>query len=404
MKRTKFVRSLSMALALILLCAALPFGALAAESETYKKPHVEITAEHVTLDQTHFEYTGEEIRPNITVRVDDKLLTLDKEYTLEYKNNVEVGTATVIVKGRTNAKPVGYSGKVAIPFYIDPKTSDEDQKDLITIIGTDVIIAGTEFIATGEAIEPGITVTVAGKELVEGEDYTLVYENNLEPGTASVTVTGVADKGYTGSVTIHFTIQAAPETPTEPEETQPEETQPEDTKPEETQPEETQPEETQPEETQPEETQPEETQPEETQPEDTKPVSYKILKGNGAVWHKDSGKSLSFTVDGDAEDFVKVEIDGKTVNSKYYTVKDGKHSVITLKDTFLQHLENGKYDITIQFTDGEAEGRFKITAPADDSNPKTGDSFALHSWTALLFVSLTGIIGTAFAFRKKIWK
>ena len=389
MKHPKFVRGLSMALALILLCAAVPVGTLAAESESYKKPHVEITAEHVTLDETHFEYTGEEIRPNITVRVDDKLLTLDKEYTLEYKNNVEVGTATVIVKGRTNAKPVGYSGKVAIPFYIDPKTSDEDQKDLITIIGTDVIIAGTEFIATGEAIEPGITVTVAGKELVEGEDYTLVYENNLEPGTASVTVTGVADKGYTGSVTIHFTIQAAPETPTEPEETQPEETQPEDT---------------QPEETQPEETQPEETQPEETQPEDTKPVSYKILKGNGAVWHKDSGKSLSFTVDGDAEDFVKVEIDGKTVNSKYYTVKDGKHSVITLKDTFLQHLENGKYDITIQFTDGEAEGRFKITAPADDSNPKTGDSFALHSWTALLFVSLTGIIGTAFAFRKKIWK
>ena len=375
-----------MAMALILLCAAVPFGALAAESESYKKPHVEITAEHVTLDETHFEYTGEEIRPNVTVRVDDKLLTLDKEYTLEYKNNVEVGTATLIVKGRTNAKPVSYSGKVEIPFYIDPKTSDDSQPDLITIIGTDVLIDGTEFVATGEAIEPGITVTVAGKDLTAGEDYTLVYENNVNPGTASVTVTGVADKGYTGSVTIHFTIQAAPEKPSEPEESLPEESKPEDSKPEDTTPEDTKPEESKP-----------------TEPEDTNPVAYKITKGNGAIWHKDSGKTLSFTADGEYKDFNKLLVDGKTVNTKYYTVKEGS-TIVTLKETFLQHLENGTYSITIKFTDGEAEGTFKVTAPADDSNPKTGDDFALHGWTALLFVSLTGIIGTAFAYRKKLWK
>lgn len=361
MKIVNLRRSLSMALALILLCAALPFGALAAETTI-----VELVATDITLDETHFEYTGEEIRPNVTVRVKDHLLTLDKEYTLEYKNNVEVGEASVVVTGIATS---GYQGTVEHPFYIDPKTSDDSQGDVITIIGTDVTIDGTEFIATGEAIEPGITVTVAGKELTAGEDYTLVYENNVEPGTASVTVTGVADKGYTGSVTIHFTIQAAAEEPTEPEETQPEESKPE-----------------------------------ETDPEESTPVSYKITKGNGAIWHKDSGKDLSFTSDGAFDDFESLKVDGKTVNKKYYTVKEDKNTVITLKDSFLQQLENDKYTITIQFTDGEAEGTFKITAPADDSNPKTGDDFALRSWTALLFVSLTGIIGTTFAFRKKIWK
>lgn len=361
MKIVNLRRCLSMALALILLCAALPFGALAAETTI-----VELVATDITLDETHFEYTGEEIRPNVTVRVKDHLLTLDKEYTLEYKNNVEVGEASVVVTGIATS---GYQGTVEHPFYIDPKTSDDSQGDVITIIGTDVTIDGTEFIATGEAIEPGITVTVAGKELTAGEDYTLVYENNVEPGTASVTVTGVADKGYTGSVTIHFTIQAAAGEPTEPEETQPEESKPE-----------------------------------ETDPEETTPVSYKITKGNGAIWHKDSGKDLSFTSDGAFDDFESLKVDGKTVNKKYYTVKEDKNTVITLKDSFLQQLENDKYTITIQFTDGEAEGTFKITAPADDSNPKTGDDFALRSWTALLFVSLTGIIGTTFAFRKKIWK
>ncbi len=371
MKLFNFRRSLSMALALILLSAALPFGALAAETTI-----VELVATDITLDETHFEYTGEEIRPNVTVRVNDTLLTLDKDYTLEYKNNVEVGEAAVVVTGIATS---GYMGTVEHPFYIDPKTSDDDQPDLVTIIGTDVTIDGTEFIATGEAIEPGITVTVGGKELVAGEDYTLVYENNVAPGTASVTVTGVADKGYTGSVTIHFTIQVSSQEPSEPEETLPEESKPQ-------------------------ETTPEESKPEETEPEESKPVTYKITKGNGAIWHKDSGKTLSFTSDGKFEDFEGLQIDGKTVNKKYYTLKEGKNSIITLKESFLQRLDNGKYTITIQFADGEAEGTFKVTAPADDSNPKTGDSFALHSWTALLFISLTGIIGTGFACRKKLWK
>lgn len=375
MKLFNFRRSVSMALALMLLCAALPFGALAAETTI-----VELVATDITLDETHFEYTGEEIRPNVTVRVKDHLLTLDKDYRLEYKNNVEVGEAAVVVTGIATS---GYMGTVEHPFYIDPKTDQDDRPDLVTIIGTDVLIDGTEFTATGEPIEPGITVTIGGKELIAGEDYTLVYENNLEPGTASVTVTGVADKGYTGSVTIHFTIQEAAQEPTEPEQTQPEETQPE--------------------ETEPEESKPEDTKPDETEPEESEPVSYKITKGNGAIWHKDSGKDLSFTVDADFDQFSSVQVNGRTVNSKYYTLQEDK-GILTLKDSFLQRLENDKYTITIRFTDGEAEGTFKVTAPADDSNPKTGDSFALHSWTALLFVSLTGIIGAGFAFRKKLWK
>ncbi len=391
MKHPKFVRGLTLALALVLLCASVPLGTLAAQTEDRKKPHVEITAEHVTLDQTHFEHTGEEIRPNVTVRVGEHLLTLDKEYKLDFKNNVDVGTATVIIKGIPSAKPVSYSGKVEIPFYIEPKNTEDDKPDLITIKGTHVLIDSTEFTATGEPIEPGITVTVEGKELTAGEEYTLHYENNVEPGTASVTITGVADKGYTGSVTIQFTIQASSETPDE-------------TEPAETQPEETNPDETQPGETNPDETQPGETKPEETEPEETKPVTYKITKGNGAIWRKDSGKTLSFASDGHAKDFESLEINGKTVNSKYFHLEKGRDTVITLKKEFLQRLDLGKYTITLKFADGEAEGRFKVGAPADDSNPKTGDNFALHSWTALLFVSLTGIIGAAFAYRKKIFQ
>ncbi len=345
MKLSKSQRCIALALAL-LLTAALPVTAMADTAEL-----TELVATDITLDETRFEYTGQEIRPNVTVRVNGTLLTLDRDYTLEFKNNVEVGTAAVAVTGIPEA---GYTGTVEHPFYIDPRTTQEDSTDPVTIVGTDVTIDGTEFVATGEAIEPGITVTVAGKELTAGEDYTLVYENNVQPGTASVTVTGVADKGYTGSVTIHFTIQAAP-------------------------------------------TEPEETQPEETKPEETKPVVYKITKGNGAIWRKGSGKDLSFTADGSHKDLTKVLVGGKAVNSKYYTVEEG--TVVTLKAQFLQSLQEQKHTLTLVFADGEAEGTFQVGAAADDSNPKTGDS--IHLWTALLFVTLTGIVGTAFVFARR---
>lgn len=364
MKQTKFLRCCSMALALILVAAALPFGALAAEAEI-----IELVATDITLDETRFEYTGEEIRPNVTVRVKDQLLTLDKDYTLEYKNNVEVGTAAVVVTGIATS---GYMGTVEHPFYIEPKT--EDTPTLIPIKGTDVTIDGTSFPATGEEIKPAVTVTVDGKILTAGEEYTLIYENNIQPGTASVTVTGVEDKGYTGTVIIHYTIEAA----------------------------ETQPEETQPEETQPEETEPEETQPQETQPEETKPVFYKITKGNGASWHRNSGKNLSFTADGDHKNFTAILVDGKKVNSSYYTVAEG--TVVTLDSKLLQSLALGKHTVKLQFADGEASGTFTVSVPADDSNPKTGDDFAIHTWTALLFMSLTGMIGIGFVCRKKFRK
>ena len=369
MKRSKFQRCLATALAL-LLTAAVPVTALADSAEPR-----ELVATDITLDQTRFEYTGEEIRPNVTVRVEDHLLTLDRDYTLEYRDNVEVGTAAVVV---TAMEGSGYTGTAEHPFYIDPRTTGEDSEDPLTIQSTDVVMEGTEFPYTGQAVEPAVTVTVADKVLTAGEDYTLVYADNVEPGTASATVTGVADKGYTGSVTVHFTILEAP---TEPEETQPEETQPQ--------------------ETQPQETQPEETKPEETQPEETKPeaVSYKITKGDGAAWHRNSGKDLSFTLDPAPKALEKVLIDGKTVSSKYYTLEEG--GVVTLKAQLLQVLDLGKHSLVLTFADGQVEGSFRTSAPADESNPKTGDSSGLHLWTALLFVSLTAISGMAFLRSRK---
>ncbi|MBQ1507392.1 MAG: hypothetical protein IIZ36_03070, partial [Ruminococcus sp.] len=61
------------------------------------------------------------------------------------------------------------------------------------------------FIYTGEEIKPNeVIVEYKTKTLVEGKDYTLTYANNINPGTATFTVTGKGS--YTGSTTTDFTI------------------------------------------------------------------------------------------------------------------------------------------------------------------------------------------------------
>ena len=60
---------------------------------------------------------------------------------------------------------------------------------------------------TGSAIEPAVTVTVGDKVLVANTDYTVSYEDNVEAGTARVTVTGQGD--YEGMVELSFEIVSA---------------------------------------------------------------------------------------------------------------------------------------------------------------------------------------------------
>jgi len=208
MKNPIWKRSVSMALALILLLCAAPVTAMAAES---RFTLIQLEATDVELDQTAFQYTGEEIRPNVTVRVQERLLTLDKDYTLEYADNIEIGTGKVIVTGiGTASETVGYTGTVEIPFEI---TKEAPAFTLIPLKGTDVIIDGTEFAFTGDPIEPKVTVTVEGKTLTAGRDYSVSYRNNTQPGTGTVIVSGIATAsetvGYTGTVEINFTITPA---------------------------------------------------------------------------------------------------------------------------------------------------------------------------------------------------
>ena len=202
MRTSLLQRGLGLALALML--AAAP---LSARAEDTDNQFTELTKEHVTLEKTEYEHTGEEIRPNVTVRVEDTLLTLDTHYHLAYADNTDVGEGKVIVTGIATS---GYTGTVEVPFSIVEK---EEEPEPVALEEGHVKLDKTEFTFDGKAVEPTVTVTVGDKVLARDTDYTLTFENNDKIGDAYAVVTAKEGSGYTGTVRAKFTIKEAPKAP-----------------------------------------------------------------------------------------------------------------------------------------------------------------------------------------------
>ncbi|WP_206425702.1 fibronectin type III domain-containing protein [Ruminococcus sp. Marseille-P6503] len=143
----------------------------------------------IELDQTEFMYDGNAAEPAITVKDGDRLLAVNTDYKVEYSDNVNAGAASATITG------IGeYSGSVVISFEIKPERAEK----------LSVSVADDDLVYTGKALSPEVTVTNEEKTLVSGRDYYLVYKNNINAGTAEVTVIGTGN--YTGEVTRSFTI------------------------------------------------------------------------------------------------------------------------------------------------------------------------------------------------------
>ena len=58
----------------------------------------------ITLDQEKYPYTGSEIKPDVTVKFGKTEFVKDKDYTVSYSNNKDVGTGekqpTVTIKDK----------------------------------------------------------------------------------------------------------------------------------------------------------------------------------------------------------------------------------------------------------------------------------------------------------------
>ena len=70
---------------------------------------------------------------------------------------------------------------------------------------------GTTYTYTGEQIQPTVTVTVGGKELVKDKDYTVTYGKNINVGDGTVIITAKGNYAF-DKYTEYFTIEQAEQT------------------------------------------------------------------------------------------------------------------------------------------------------------------------------------------------
>ena len=142
------------------------------------------------------EYYGDEcwVRPRVTFG--DQELMYDYDYTLSYRDNVNAGTAKVIVTGKGY-----YTGSKEATFTITPAPIEG-------YVAWEGLDPWTSYTYTGKPIiakprEKSLVTT----DLVEGKDYMVKYKNNVNAGKATVSVVGIGN--YTGSVSDTYTIKKA---------------------------------------------------------------------------------------------------------------------------------------------------------------------------------------------------
>lgn len=138
-------------------------------------------------------YTGKAQTQSITVKYRNKTLKNGKDYTVSYQNNINAGTAYVIIKGKGS-----YSGTVKRSFSIKPA--------IIYKQCTFYKIASQYY--TGSQIKPVPKIKNGTTTLKNGTNFTLTYKNNVNKGTAKVYIKGKGN--YSGSCSLTFSITARP--------------------------------------------------------------------------------------------------------------------------------------------------------------------------------------------------
>lgn len=210
-----------------------------------------------------YTYTGEVIIPDLTVKMGTQILQKDIHYTVS-GDSVNAGTGSVTI---TAVPESGYTGGKTVSFTIEKAdmnqqvptgpfaatygqelsvislaqwpgwkwknpnnkvgnagiqkhqmvytSTDLNYKDQIaevevtvapkSLSGAMIKIQGpSSFAYTGSPIEPVFTVSSDGNN-VTAKDYTVVFENNINAGTATIRLTGKGN--YTGEVSKNFEIK-----------------------------------------------------------------------------------------------------------------------------------------------------------------------------------------------------
>lgn len=145
----------------------------------------------IKIEADTYIFSGNYIRPHAEIYLGETKLSQDEDYEIVYEDNFDAGTASITVYGIGD-----YFGELSKTFTIEKANIN------------DVTINRIENQTyKGIELKPDIDSVWGSYDLEKGKDYSLTYENNINKGTATVTIQ--AKGNFEGVRIVSFEISAA---------------------------------------------------------------------------------------------------------------------------------------------------------------------------------------------------
>ena len=149
----------------------------------------------ITLDQTEYVYDGQAKEPEVTVKNGDEVVAAD-EYTVEYKNNTDAGTATVAVTGKGIL-----TGNKEVTFTIAPA-----EQEVTVPVSSFTKTEGDAAFALNAFGREGAVLTYSSSD---AKIVSVDAEGNVTPlkaGTATITVKASAKNYKDATASVNVTV------------------------------------------------------------------------------------------------------------------------------------------------------------------------------------------------------
>ncbi len=158
-------------------------------SVEYEIIALELSSSWITYTYTeNYRYTASEIElTDLVIKLGENVLEKPRDYSLEYRNNINVGISTVTVKATIGGN---YSGSKELTFNIVSAYDPSIDGDIL--IDVEAFIEQNNYTYIGSSIKPVVTVSINDVLALIDVDYSVTYEDDLiNVGVKTITINGL---------------------------------------------------------------------------------------------------------------------------------------------------------------------------------------------------------------------
>ena len=167
----------------------------------------DISTANLTVTSENITYNGEEQKPAYTLKLGETTLTVGTDFTLEYSDNINAGTAKITATGCNN-----YKGTVSVEFEIakaDPEVTAPEAVLNLVYTGEE------QALVTAGSASDGCTMEYS----LDGDSYSTIIPTAKNAGTYTVYYRVLGNENYNGTdpESLNVIIRKADPTFTAPE-------------------------------------------------------------------------------------------------------------------------------------------------------------------------------------------